>query len=148
MFGLVLKMGYKGKKSGLKNLDWIQNVEMTNPNGDCVKFVDPENSKQLGHWPFYLSEENKNSDFYWPKDTGYDALFRDEPSKEGRGFIQSFEAELSLVGLNKNGKYQIISTIRYGFTLLPGSDKVNLHSIRVVPASNYQKQIVNMAKPR
>jgi hypothetical protein len=148
MFGLSIKLGYGENTSGLTNLDWIQTIERTNPEGVCERFVDPKGSEQEGHFPFYFTADQKKDPWWWPKDKYYSATFRDWPAVEGRNFSQSFEAELSLVGLNKKGKYVPIATLKYGFSLEPGDDKVRPYTPMIVKPSQYHLDVIRKAKKR
>ena len=122
---------------------WIQTVTATNENGVCETFTDPKNNIAEGYWPIYLSDNDLTNVDVFRIPTGADDYFPDEPARRERPFPQSFEAELSLVGVDQNNQYIPLATFRYGFSVEPGTNAINLYPLRLV--SMYPNSLQNLS---
>lgn len=129
--GLRIELPYKDNNSGFKFFEWIQTVAATEDTPEIEVFADPKDGRDRGQWPYYYNEADFKDPFYDPP-RGYDDYFIDDPSRTDKGFIQSFKAEVTLLGVDKNNKLVPLITFNYGFILMPGAHDVSLIPLTVV----------------
>lgn len=134
--GLSIKLGFKNYfLSGLTNFNFVQTIRTNVPLGGAHS---PYNDPQ---------PPDDNLPFYWtnselPGQTnqnGFNVLFSDRPSR-GMQNGTTWQAELSLVGMNSTGRYVPITTITYGFQIINNS--VVLSPITTTTPSAFQRQSI------
>jgi hypothetical protein len=106
-------LGFNNISSNLTDFNWGQTLTITT-NGVTEQKIDK-------------SKDNTTTNFYYTNDKlpnstnrdGYSVEFGDKPSQKEDVNI-SWQAELSLVGKNAEGNYEIMHTPNYGFTMTNG----------------------------
>jgi RHS repeat-associated protein len=155
-------VGYKDNASGFSDFDWVQNVTRegwSRPNHSPtppIQYIDPW--EQHHQSPLFYQNEDRHNGVHpnlllYPT---YIATFKDDPTRMPKNFgnknnvyeFQKFYAELTLVGKNKQGVYQPLITITYGFsTWINNGQKYSTYPIQVKTISNFQlNAILNLNK--
>jgi hypothetical protein len=153
--GLTIRLSFKDNNSGFVAFEWIQTVTVTQDKPEKETKVDTHSQIGDHDWPFYLSDKDLQDSFFDPP-SGYDDYFIDTPARTDNGFIQSFNAELTLLGVDKNNNLVPLITLTYGFSLTPGSNEVDMTPLAIVSTypngysnlSFFHKFILDRAKPR
>ncbi len=153
--GLTIRLLFKDNNSGFMAFEWIQTVTATQDKPEKETKVDTRSEIGDHDWPFYLSDKDLQDPFFDPPN-GYDDYFIDTPARTDKGFIQSFNAELTLLGVDKNNNLVPLITLTYGFSLTPGSNEVDLTPLAIVSTypngysnlSFFHNFILNRAKSR
>ncbi len=123
--GIWIFAVYKGDLSAYEKTDWIQSVYSTigingNPSYEWFNDFsrDNDNKGKYINRPFYYNRSP--ADRAWRRDMDKEfggRIFHDGPNRKGYASSNfTWSAQLSLVGL-RNGKWETIQTIRYGFTV-------------------------------
>jgi RHS repeat-associated protein len=111
---IVLKYSVKSKV-----VNFVQAIVTNLPKGKLAKNT-PYND------PGDVNRKHDNKPFYYEKAeqallrTDQGTVFDDQPSRIGTNSNTYFNAEVSGIKKDKNGVYEIISTITYGFELMNG----------------------------
>jgi hypothetical protein len=113
--GLVIKLGLNNT-TGYKNLNWVQVVTTNSPLRNDLK------SPYFDHMPnnptpFYRIGSDLNNNLVNVYE--FDFAFYDNPSRSMLGNDISWQATLTLVGV-QNNSYTPLFTISYGFTIQGG----------------------------
>ncbi len=147
--GVRIKLEYTDKKSGHTSLDWIQTVRTNAPlrtkdkhKIEPINDPTPSDDPPGADKPFYYTDAETAAKGH-PADM---TDFFDEPKRADRKFKVIWKGELSVVGKNKDGEYENIKTLKYGFKqksdgtikLIKLKDKTFL--------SNFQKKSIESAK--
>jgi RHS repeat-associated protein len=112
-------------KTVILSTEWIQIVTRTVPNSPNLieTFTDPDKSLEEGYWPIFYSETDKKDPFFAVRES-WDDRFYDQPGFNERSYVQTFKAELTLVGKNKDGIYAPLISFNYYFSVIPTTNKV------------------------
>ena len=149
-YGVYIELLYTNVSEKYTEFDWIQSVQTNDQNSGCSnQFCDPCMLPPLnGPFPFYFTQEEIDQKLM-SKD-GYDSRFVDGPVREPQtGFVKFFNAEVSLLGYNKFGHYEEITTLRYGFTVDKNcSDPVTAIPISIIPPADFQKKLIKIANEK
>lgn len=68
-------------------------------------------------FPYYLNPTEQKQAEALAKAHGASTIFSDQPARQFSGKSISWHANLSLVGINKNGTFNRLKNFSYGFTL-------------------------------
>jgi RHS repeat-associated protein len=118
-YGLVIELLAKVKGSNYVNFNWVQtvttNVPLTKGEPKNTPYLDMMDSRSA---PFYY---NETAQAYWNARAQYEGgstIFHDN---SGRNYSPtesvSWHADLSLVGINRDGTYDTLKSYSYGFLL-------------------------------
>jgi hypothetical protein len=123
--GLYVFLGATVSGSRYTDLNWIQTLTTS----DADKpFIDKDPGQKS---PFYLNPQEKKFMETRAKIMGYTTAFEDKPERGFKGKPVKWHADLKLVEIGKNGQYQTLKRISYGFTL--DAKGVHLEDLTVHP---------------
>jgi len=112
-YGLNISLGYIDGYDGFTDFNYVQTIRTNKPLGGANSpYNDPQPSDD--DLPFYWT--NAELPNYTNKD-GYDVKFYDNPKRQNENGTW-WNAELSVVGRNANGRYMPLYTISYGFKIV------------------------------
>jgi RHS repeat-associated protein len=138
--GVKIKLGYNDDKTAEADLQLIQTVTSSDNITPGTKANQPFNDPQPpdDSKPFYWTDSQMPS--YTNKD-GQDIIFYDEPARSAILNGNRWKGELSVVEKDKDGKYQPIITITYGFKIV--GNVARPVSIKIAEPSKFQKDSLN-----
>ncbi len=114
--GLQIQLGYKDSGSGLTNFNYVQTIRTNVPLGGATSpYNDPQPPDD--NLPFYWTNAELPS---YTNQNGYNVIFSDQPTRLMQNGT-TWQAELSVVGMDSTGNYVPITTITYGFSIINNS---------------------------
>lgn len=133
--GLEIQLGFKYTGNGLTNFNFIQTIRTNVPLGGASSpYNDPQPADD--NLPFYWTNTELPSQI---NQNGFDVLFSDRPSRLMVNGTK-WQAELSVVGMNRTGHYVPITTITYGFQII--NNKVVIFPIKTSTPTSFQKKSI------
>ena len=97
--------------------NWVQTVTTSDPlpgKPANQPYPDTDPGQKT---PFYLNPKEQAQSEAMAKGVGASTVFSDQPSRNFSGTAISWHANLSLVGINKDGSFDRLKSFTYGFTL-------------------------------
>lgn len=142
--GVTIRLSYLDNNSGFSEFEWVQTVIRSTDDDNIATetFTDPKNSKAAGHWPFYYTVQDYNDPKFEPP-PGYQEYFYDQPCCKDRKKYQFFQAELTLLGVNKENRFVPLITFKYGYYFLPGAHDATPIPLTIV--SSYPNGYANLS---
>jgi len=133
--GLQIQLGYNYTGRGLTNFNFVQTIRTNKPlNAARSPYNDPQPPDD--NLPFYWTNAELTSQ---TNQNGFNVLFSDRPARPMVNGT-TWQAELSVVGMNSTGNYVPITTITYGFQIINNS--VVLSHITTITPSAFQRRSI------
>jgi RHS repeat-associated protein len=132
--GLRIRLEYADDYSSYKDFDWIQSIRTNVPLAGAISPYNDPNPPDDAE-PFYWTAAEKALNT-----TRSGIKFSDGPTRDGQINV-NWEAELSLVGKDSAGKWEILQTLRYGFNI-DAAGTVTRDPISITKPSSFQKASV------
>ena len=115
--GVEILLLAKVTGSNYQDFNWVQTVTTNDPSpGKAANkpYADTDPGQKT---PFYLNPKEQKQGEAIAKANGGSTVFSDRPNRVFSGKTISWRANLSLVGINKNGHFDRLRSFSYGFTL-------------------------------
>ena len=103
--------------SSYQDFNWVQTVTANDPlpgKPANKSYADTDPGQKT---PYYLNPKEQKQGEAIAKANGGSTVFSDRPNRVFSGKAISWRANLSLVGINKNGHFDRLRSFSYGFTL-------------------------------
>lgn len=128
-------IGYNDGKSTPGDFQTIQTVTSSDNLTPGTKAGEPFNDPQPADdsKPFYYTDAELPN---FTNTAGQDIVFADKPGRDQKLEGNTWQGEMSFVEKGKDGKYQPVVTIKYGFIIV-GKMAVN-DDIKIVDPSKFQ----------
>lgn len=146
--GIDVTVIYKGDVSKYKKTNWIQSA-ITDKPADGFPYKRKYNDYGLEDYgavrPFYYPNSGAAYKYFIERNNSSGGIvFRDTPK---RGYVRNMVrvAELSLVGLNNNGRWENIQTFTYTYSI-DKNFNISIHGFYETTPSFYQMSLIMLAK--
>src|SRR6185312_13559665 len=111
----VKLLGEVSDPKAYPHYNWVQTVTTNQPLGGNPMDA-PYPDAAADNAPYYNSKDNYQKYELAGVLEGGVTVFKDAPSRVYTGTPISWQANLSLVGINADGSYDVLKTVSYGFT--------------------------------